>query len=500
MPKIISIRRNAVANYIGTFCQAILGFLFIPFYIKYLGIESYGIIGFTVSLNALLSIADLGLSATLSREFSRYSALPDSARQMRGLLKTLQTVYWAISFLVGLIIVALAPLIARYWINPGSLNVAEVQDAVMLMGMTAAMQGPMILYLGGVYGLQRHVLGNAINIVLAVLRSGGVVLALALFTSTLHTFFVFQFGVASMGALCTGMTLWWLLPSTGIPSHFQFSQLKSVWRFAAGMSITSILGLILFQLDKIILVKILPLKIFGYYAVASTAAAAVIYLGNPLFKTVLPQYTQLYAVGDHEGLKTIYRVSCRLNAIIMVPTVIILALFSKEALLIWTQNPDIADHAHLMLSLLVIGYGLNQLACLPFALQIASGWVKLGVYTNMAAVLLIVPALVVATRFYQGVGAASVWIALNCIYAFIHVSILHTRILKGEAWHFYIGILWPLLLAIGIGLAGRYFLSAVAGIWIVVSVSLLWTIVIVTSILATPDLRNQVPLLVRKYR
>ena len=79
--------------------------------------------------------------------------------------------------------------------------------------------------------------------------------------------------------------------------------------------------------------------------------------------------------------------------------------------MIWTRNPDIADHAHLILSLLVIGYGLNQLACLPFALQVAAGWVKLGVYTNAAAVLIIVPALVVATRFYGGVGAASVWIA-----------------------------------------------------------------------------------------
>ena len=327
--KVISIRRNAVANYVGTFCQAILGFLFVPLYIKYLGVESYGLIGFSVSLSALLSLADLGLSSTLSREFARYSAMPNYAWQTRSLLKTMQALYWGLSLLIGIVIVAVAPFITKYWINPGSLNVAVVRDAVMLMGLSAAMQGPMSLYIGGIFGLQRHVLGNLIKITLASLRFGGVVLALAWISPTLNTFFLFQLGIALIGAVVTGIILWGLLPPTGIPSHFQISQLKSVWRFAAGMSINSVLGLILFQLDKIILIKILPLKMFGYYAVASTAAVAVTYLGSPLFTTFLPRYTQWYAAEDKARLKATYRSSCKLNAIITIPTVIFLAFFSN---------------------------------------------------------------------------------------------------------------------------------------------------------------------------
>jgi len=490
--KSISVRRNVVANYIGSFCQALLGFLFVPLYIKYLGIESYGLIGFSVSLSALLRLADLGLSSTLSREFARCSAMPDSAQRMRGLLKTLQTVYWSISLLLGLIMVACAPLIARYWINPGSLDVAIVQNAVMLMGLTAAMQGPMSLYIGGVFGLQRHVLGNLINSALAALRFGGVVLVLALFSPTLNMFFVFQFGVASIGALCTGIILWGLLPHTGISSHFHIAHLKSVWRFAAGMSISSILGLILFQLDKIILIKILPLKIFGYYAVASTAAVAITYIGGPLFTTFLPRYTQLYAAGDEELLRATYRRSCKLNAIITVPTVIFLAIFSKEALRIWTGSSDIAEHAYLLLSLLGIGYGLNQLAILPYALQTAAGLVKLAVYGNTIAVILFVPMLVIATHFYQGVGAASVWVLLNCFYLFVCVNYLHWRILKGESRQWYAGIMLPLVLALGVGLLGRHFLHSVFGVWLVASVGIMWVIVVATAVLATSDLRGKI--------
>jgi len=492
LPKTISVQRNVVANYVGTFCQAILGFLFVPLYIKYLGIESYGLIGFSASLSALLRLADLGLSSTLSREFARCSGLPNSAQQMHSLLETMQTLYWGISFLIGIVIVAVAPFITKYWINPGSLDSTVVQNAVILMGLTAVLQGPMGLYVSGIFGLQRHVLANLINITFAVWRFGGVVLALALISPTLNIFFSFQLTIALIGSLASGIILWSRLPKIDTPSNIQISKLKSVWRFAAGMSINSVLTLILFQLDKIILIKILPLKMFGYYAVASAAAVALTYLSGPLFNTFLPRYTQLYAAGDDESLRATYRRSCRLNAITMVPTVIILAFFSKEALLIWTQNPDIANHAHLILSLLVIGYGLNQLTCLPFALTVAAGWVKLSVYTNACAVLIIVPALIVATRSYGGTGAASVWIMLNCLYVFIYVNLLHSRILKGEARQWFAGLALPLLLAIGVGFLGKNFMPALTGIWLVTGVGFMWIIVVVTAILASADLRDKI--------
>jgi O-antigen/teichoic acid export membrane protein len=200
----------------------------------------------------------------------------------------------------------------------------------------------------------------------------------------------------------------------------------------------------------------------------------------------------LYAAGDEELLRATYRRSCKLNAIITVPTVIFLAIFSKEALRIWTGSSDIAEHAYLLLSLLGIGYGLNQLAILPYALQTAAGLVKLAVYGNTIAVILFVPMLVIATHFYQGVGAASVWVLLNCFYLFVCVNYLHWRILKGESRQWYAGIMLPLVLALGVGLLGRHFLHSVFGVWLVASVGIMWVIVVATAVLATSDLRGKI--------
>jgi len=478
-----------MANYAGTLCQALLGFLFVPLYIRYLGIENYGLIGFSVSFSAILRLADFGLSATLSREFARCSGSPESSAQMRSMLKTLQTVYWGICLLVGLGLLAVAPLIARYWISAGPLDADAVENAVILMGLAAALQGPMSLYSGGIFGLQRHVLGNVINVTLSLARFGGVVLVLAFLSPTIEAFFAYQLAVAWMGALGSGAILWGLLPATATPSRFRMSHLTSVRRFAAGMSVNSVLAVILFQLDKIILINILPLKAFGYYAVASTAAVAVTYLGGPLLTTFLPRYTQLYAAGDDAALRITYRKSCRLNAIAIIPAAVLLAFFSREALLLWTQDPDVAEHASLLLSLLAIGYGFNQLAAMPFCLHVASGRLRLGVYTNACAVLAFVPALVIASRVYGGVGAAAAWLVLHGAYALVFINLLHKSILEGEASHWFAGTILPLVMAVGAGLAGPHFLKGVTGPWLAVSLGLLWAVTVGTAALATSELR-----------
>jgi len=495
--KSLSIRRNTIANYVGSICIAILNFIFIPLYIKYLGIESYGLIGFSVSLSMLLRLADLGLSSTLCREFARYSSLQEPAIKMRSLLKTLQIIYWGISFIVGGLIIIISPFIAGHWINAGSLGIARVQKAVVLMGLTAVLQGPTSLYSSGIFGLQKHVLGNSLNIALVAVRSGGAVLALILLSPSITTFFVYQLIVALIGGVAIGIILWDLLPKTHTPSYFSFSQLKTVWRFAAGMSINSVLWLVLTQLDKIILIKMLPLQMFGYYSLASAAALATSYLSTPLFTTFLPRYTQLYSLGDNESLRKTYRLSCRLNAFIIAPTIVLLAFFSQAALLIWTRNPVIARQTYMILSLLVIGYGLNQIASLPYALQVASGWIKLSVYTNMVAVIVIVPTLVIATHLFGAMGACAVWIALNCTYVFIDVNVLHRRILKGEARHWYADLLLPLGLALGVGLLGRLLLPTASGVIFVFLVGLLWMLIIFVGILATPSIRRMIPVLSR---
>jgi len=158
------IKQNIIANFGGKAWTALMSLAFVPLYIKFMGIESYGLVGIFASLLALFGILDMGLSTTLNREMARLSALPDKAREMRNLVRTLELPYWAVAVFIGIAVICLSGPIAHYWVKADKLTPATVKQALMIMGGVVAFRWPVSLYSGGLMGLQKQVLLNGINV------------------------------------------------------------------------------------------------------------------------------------------------------------------------------------------------------------------------------------------------------------------------------------------------------------------------------------------------
>src|SRR2546425_12398080 len=75
-------RQNVIANFVGRGWGFISVYLFVPLYLKFLGIEAYGLVGFYATLLGFLTFADMGLTATLNREIARLSARSNAADAM----------------------------------------------------------------------------------------------------------------------------------------------------------------------------------------------------------------------------------------------------------------------------------------------------------------------------------------------------------------------------------------------------------------------------------
>jgi O-antigen/teichoic acid export membrane protein len=56
---------------------------FIPLYIKYLGIEAYGLIGVYAILQAWLGLLDMGMRPALGREMARFTSGAHDAHRER---------------------------------------------------------------------------------------------------------------------------------------------------------------------------------------------------------------------------------------------------------------------------------------------------------------------------------------------------------------------------------------------------------------------------------
>jgi len=74
---------------------------FVPPYIKFMSIETYGLVRISLSLMTIFSILNLGLCTTLNRELARLSAHQGKSQVMRDLVRMLQVVYWPIGGFIG---------------------------------------------------------------------------------------------------------------------------------------------------------------------------------------------------------------------------------------------------------------------------------------------------------------------------------------------------------------------------------------------------------------
>ena len=239
-----SLKANIIANFFGNGWTALITILFVPIYLKYIGPEGYGLIGIFASLQVVLSLLDSGLSTTLNKEIAKLSVLPNTQGQMRNLVKTLGGVYWGIAFTAGVIALCLSPLIAKYWVQPKELGVETITYAFILLSVSVVFQFPTGFYTGGLLGLQRQVMLNVLRIIFATLKSAGVVLVLLFVSKSVLAFFSWTLFISILQAFTYKYCLWFYLPKANIKPAFDKQELKSIWRFAAGMTAIGLTGIL----------------------------------------------------------------------------------------------------------------------------------------------------------------------------------------------------------------------------------------------------------------
>ena len=485
------VRRNVVANIVGSGWAVLISLAFVPIYLSFLGMEAYGLIGIFLTLVAILSLLDLGLGTVVNRELARLSVQTGSAQQMRDTLRSLEIVYWVMGALIGVVIAALSPVVAVHWVKAQQLSQQTVEQALVIIGIAIASQWPLTLYTGGLSGLQRQVTLNALNVIISTVRNIGAAVVLWQVSSTIEAFLVWQVAMNLLQTFVTGTVLWRTLPPAGA-AKFQFGLLRAVWRFAAGMTGISVMAVVLTQLDKVILSKVLPLDAFGYYTLAWRVAVGLYQLVGPISAAFFPRFSQLVAANDLQELARLYHRSCQVMSVMVLPVTVVLALFPEEFLLLWTRNASIAEQSYTLLAMLVIGTAINGLMTLPLVLQLAHGWTRLVLITNTVAVIILAPMIYFMSLSFGGIGAASVWITLNCGYLIFMLQLMHRRLLPGHLrqW-FLVDVGVPLLAALSvaglwrqaIGLTGSYG-------WMVFNLAVVSVLTAASAALATPAIRK----------
>ena len=97
----MGLKKNITANYLGAGWTALMTLAFIPLYIRYLGVEAYGLIGLFVMLQGWLLLLDLGMAPALSREMAGFDGRRGHAQALRNLLRSMEAIALALAVVVA---------------------------------------------------------------------------------------------------------------------------------------------------------------------------------------------------------------------------------------------------------------------------------------------------------------------------------------------------------------------------------------------------------------
>lgn len=439
---LMSLKRNVIANYFGNGWTAIMSLVFIPYYIKYLGMEAFGLIGFYTMLQACLIILDLGMTPTLSREMARFTGGKHTPQSIRDLLRSIEIICLVVGSLYLLVIWLSSDWVATNWLQAEKLSKESISGAFIIMGGVTALRFVEGIYRGAIIGLQKQVIFNLANALMATLRGAGAFLILAYIYPSIEAYFIWQ-GVVSVITVILFVSITYsALPEANRPGSFSRNELHKVWLFAGGVVVTTFLALILTQVDKIILSKILTLADFGNYSLVATISGVLILMVGPIVQAHYPRISELQSQNQIEALKKSFHRAAQLSTSIAGTAACVLFFFGNRIITIWTGDLELGQKVFTLLRVMTLGTFLNSLMQLPHILQLAYGWSGFTAKVNIIAVFFLVPAIIIVTPVYGPIGAAWVWVTLNAGYVFVATHFMFKKILVGEKINWFLGDLF----------------------------------------------------------
>ena len=452
------LRTNILANYAGQVWMALMGLVFIPLYIKLLGMEAFGLVGLMLSLQALSVLFDLGMGGVLNRELARRVHDASAAHTLGDLVRTFEWLVWPIAMMIVVVVWLASNPLANHWLHPEHLNREVTARAIAIMGVAVALQWPSSFYANGLSGLERQPALNLINAGFATLRGAGVLAVLYWVSSTIIAFMWWYAVMGACQSLVSAATLWRLLPAgTKNRATFRSSELRAAGRFAGGLVAIMTLSVMLTQLDRIVISAMLPLVELGYFSLAMSVAAGMGRMIQPMFNALYPRYTRLVSLGQRDPLTHLYHLSNQCLAVVVAAVATVLIVFGRDVIYLWTGDAATAAKLAMPLSLLVAGTALNGLMNLPYALQLAHGWTRLAAGSNLVALVLGIPFCIWAVAYHGIVGAAFLWLVINLGFFLAGIPLMHRRLMRGEMFRWYLeDILPPFIAATFVGMVCRW--------------------------------------------
>jgi O-antigen/teichoic acid export membrane protein len=419
------VRHNLAANALATAFAIAAMVAAVPFIVSSLGVGLYGLVGLHAAVLGSLAILDLGLGATINRESARLSALGDHFAIER-MIRNYSLIYWWIAAGILIVGAGVGPAIALLVLTPadGTTRSDIVVAAIGIATATAA-GWPATCYRSGLQGLERQSAAAGAGAAAVAVRSLGAA-ALVHVWPSITAYFVAQTAAGLLETLATRHFLRRALPPSQQRPRFDRRELLSRGGFSLAMTAFVAVGLLLQQVDRLVLAGLATLDVLGVYALAWLAASLLVRLAAPLVTAVYPRITHFVAKDRPDEAIDAVRIAGAVVFAVLGPAAIVLGLYATELLRAWGQPAEAVEGAAPLVPWLAAAALSLAAIQIVHAWAFARGSVLPYVVVNGVALLALAAAVPFAYGRLGATGVAATTSIAFCT-AFVAAAILAFR-------------------------------------------------------------------------
>lgn len=207
-------------------------------------------------------------------------------------------------------------------------------------------------------------------------------------------------------------------PWRALVPGFSLSVARRNFNFASNMAAISLFTSVESQADKVLVSKLMPIGLFGYYGIACSAVQKGQAVTTAVSQAALPSLCELHGAGKGDALLAQHNKLLDLLSFVTAP---IFAAVPFAALPVFTfiLNADAARVLLLPVTFLSLGFYLNAVQNAPYMLSLAVGRPDISARFTFYALFVFPPAVGALVYFWGLAGAAFSCVVYNlssCLY------------------------------------------------------------------------------------
>ena len=409
---------DSAYNLAGSLAPMLATLVAIPLILKGIGNERFSALTLAWSFLGYLLLFDLGFS----RATTRLVAISLSPQQDRN-PERLRQIFWSstwslllVSLVLCVLVIPTLPWLVSFLQHSNEQLAREILQASQILCLSL----PFLTLTANLRGvLEAQGRFFSLNILQSSMGVGSVLIPL-LFLNWERPLVAILTGIVLfrvLGCVAHFALVLHKLPELWVRRWLRWVDVKELWSFGGWITVSNVVGPLLFYFDRFVLGALIPMKNVGFYTAPMEMATKLWLIPASLTRVIFPSFSAM----DPKLLKSSYRRALLLISLGMALPCIALIVLSKWILTLWL-GPEYGEFASNCFQILLLGVWLNSLAWLPFTLLQSRAHTKSVALLHIAELIPYAIAFVLLTQSFGLEGAAWAWtlrMAVDAVILFV---------------------------------------------------------------------------------